>query len=101
MRQRSDLPSAQSQLQQLLPPKNDVAVAAEVEIAIAQVPVAHDPKVQIPTRCTTILSQITKMTLMILRVMTKTRRRPLFASSCHLGLRSNLANYQTRPKKVA
>jgi hypothetical protein len=74
MRQRSDLPSAQSQLQQLLPPKSAVAVAAEVEIAIAQVPVAHELKQQIPRWCTTTPSQTAKMTLMVLGAMTKTRR---------------------------
>jgi hypothetical protein len=42
MLQRSDLPSAQSQLRQLQPPKSAVVVAAVVEIAIAQVPVAHE-----------------------------------------------------------
>jgi hypothetical protein len=44
MHQRSDLPSAQSPLRQLLLPKS-AAVAAEVaEIAIAQVPVEHELK---------------------------------------------------------
>jgi hypothetical protein len=44
MLQCNVLPSAQSQLRQLLLPKSAVAVAAEVEIAIAQVPVAHELK---------------------------------------------------------
>jgi len=41
---RSDLPSAQSRLRQLLLPKSAVVVAAEAKIAIAQVPVAHELK---------------------------------------------------------
>jgi hypothetical protein len=40
--QRSDLPSAQSQLQQLQPQKSAVVVAAEAEIAIAQAPVVRE-----------------------------------------------------------
>jgi hypothetical protein len=44
MLQRSDLPSAQSRLRQLLLPKSAVVVAAEAKIAIAQVPVAHELK---------------------------------------------------------
>jgi hypothetical protein len=42
--QRSVLPSAQSPPRQLLLPKSAVVVAAEVEIAIAQVPVEHELK---------------------------------------------------------
>jgi hypothetical protein len=68
---RSDLPSAQSRLRQLLLPKSAVVVAAEAEIAIAQVPVAHELKPQIATWRITTPSK-TKMTLMIL--VARTRR---------------------------
>jgi hypothetical protein len=97
MLRRSVLPSALSQLQQLLPPKSAVVVAAEAKIAIAQVPVAHEAKVQIPTWCANPL-QTTKVTLMILGA--KTRRRPLFASSSHLGLSVSRLSCQTHQLKV-
>jgi hypothetical protein len=69
---RSDLPSALSRLRQLLLPKSAVVVAAEAEIAIAQVPVAHELKPQIATWRITTPSKTTKMTLMIL--VARTRR---------------------------
>jgi hypothetical protein len=97
MLQRSDLPSALSQLQQLLPPKSAVVVAAEAKIAIAQVPVAHEAKVQIPTWCANPM-QTKTMTPMTLG--TRTRRRPQFVPSNHLGFSVSHLSCQNRQLRV-
>jgi hypothetical protein len=98
MLRRSVLPSALSQLQQLLPPKSAVVVAAEAKIAIAQVPVVHEAKVQIPTWRITTPSKTTKVTLMILGA--RTRRRPQFVPSSQLGFSVSRLSCQTHQLKV-